>query len=171
MTDLPTSQPIPEITFTVPGIKPTPQGSKKTHVARDGTGAMTGKVAMREMGKHLKIYREAIGWAASAAAHRAALAAPICVPVSVTIFAVFARPAKPAIDSPIGRSHGDVDKIARAVLDGITGVIIADDRYVTHLSIMKVFGPDPSTTVLITDADRTGAAAFAKLVGYQDTPQ
>lgn len=37
-----------------------------------------------------------------------------------------------------GRLRGDVDKLARAVLDAITGIIIADDELVVNLQATKL---------------------------------
>lgn len=41
---------------------------------------------------------------------------------------------------PIGARSGDVDKLARACLDAITGVLIGDDAQVVGLSVTKAYG-------------------------------
>jgi Holliday junction resolvase RusA-like endonuclease len=40
---------------------------------------------------------------------------------------------------PIGRV-GDIDKLSRAVLDTLSGVIIADDSQVVRLYVTKLYG-------------------------------
>ena len=51
---------------------------------------------------------------------------------------------------PIGRT-GDVDKLARAILDGLTGIFFADDSQVVGLMVMKRYQQtmDDATGALI----------------------
>lgn len=42
---------------------------------------------------------------------------------------------------PVGRGAGDVDKLARAILDGLTGSVIGDDSQVTDLMALKRYWP------------------------------
>lgn len=41
---------------------------------------------------------------------------------------------------PTGARSGDVDKLSRAILDALTGVLIADDGQVVGLSVTKTYG-------------------------------
>lgn len=50
---------------------------------------------------------------------------------------------------PIGARSGDLDKLARAVLDALTGVIFLDDSQVIALRVTKEWGP-PGATVRIS---------------------
>ena len=113
--------------FFVDG-KPAPQGSKR-HV---GGGRMI------ESSKALPAWRQRI---AEAAKHVAAGTGypwlPIInQPVAVELWFVMPRPLRlkttvPHIKRP------DVDKLARAVLDGITGIVLVDDSLVTELLARK----------------------------------
>lgn len=67
---------------------------------------------------------------------------------------------------PIKRSAGDVDKLARALLDALTGVVFADDSQVVDLDVSKRYadtGPvrlDVRVSALGDELDvRLGAAA------------
>jgi Holliday junction resolvase RusA-like endonuclease len=150
-----------QVSFIVAGnaIKPSPQGSKNSYAAKDSSGAYTGKVTSYESAKQLKAYRKAIAWAARSARSRAGLNGPVAADLTVIVVINFRRPARTAATSPVGRAYGDVDKLARAVLDGITeGGLIADDRYVTSLLVSKHFGDVHATevTVLFAPDERQG---------------
>ena len=67
-------------------------------------------------------------------------------PVTCLIVCSFSRPknhynkkgVKPnAPDHPITRSVGDVDKLARSILDSLTSILFNDDSQVSTLSITK----------------------------------
>lgn len=51
-----------------------------------------------------------------------------------------------------GRGFGDVDKLARAALDGITGVLIADDSQVVRLRVVREYGARDEMVMWITVA-------------------
>ncbi|QKO02977.1 RusA-like Holliday junction resolvase [Gordonia phage TZGordon] len=114
------------IVFYVPGHA-APQGSKR-HV---GGGRMI------ESSKRLKPWREDV----HAAARRAFAASrfePFTGPVDVRLDFIMPRPKSapktkqiPAVKRP------DVDKLARAVLDALTGVAFADDSQVVELHARK----------------------------------
>lgn len=53
---------------------------------------------------------------------------------------------------PVGAKSGDVDKLARSVLDSLTGVLFADDSQVTELVVTKDYGT-PGVTVEVYSAD------------------
>jgi|SRR5262245_22271776 len=50
---------------------------------------------------------------------------------------------------PIKARSGDVDKLARAVLDALTGVLIADDSQVIGLVVSKDWGDPPGCQVAL----------------------
>jgi Holliday junction resolvase RusA-like endonuclease len=54
---------------------------------------------------------------------------------------------------PIGARSGDVDKLARSVLDSLTGVLFHDDAQVVHLVVSKDYGDAPGVRVFVADAD------------------
>jgi crossover junction endodeoxyribonuclease RusA len=61
-----------------------------------------------------------------------------------------------ALAHPIKRSVGDVDKLARAVLDSLTGVVFADDSQVVDLRVRKRY------------ADERAVAAEIKVLEFND---
>ena len=114
------------LTFTAQG-RPAPQGSKRAM----GPGRMI------EMSRHVGPWRNAVRAAAQEAARTAGWVPLDCRhEVHVTLY--IKRPAKPKRSWP-GRGHGDVDKHARAVLDGLTGPVLADDADVDVLHVTKTF--------------------------------
>jgi crossover junction endodeoxyribonuclease RusA len=120
------------LTFVAYG-RPSPQGSKR-HVGRG---------VLVESSVHVKPWRQDVKQAAIA-----------CTPdhwdrtlaMTVSIVCRFKRPkghlgkrgVKPSAPSyPASRSVGDTDKLARAILDGMTGICYDDDSQVISLSIQK----------------------------------
>jgi crossover junction endodeoxyribonuclease RusA len=113
------------VTVRVDG-NPAPQGSKR-HV---GHGRMV------EASKRLRPWRATV-----AAAVKAAVGARVPFPVgpvTVTLEFVMPRPVStPKRSTPPAIRRPDIDKLARAVLDGITGTAIADDSQVTLMVAHK----------------------------------
>ncbi|WP_058623200.1 RusA family crossover junction endodeoxyribonuclease [Microbacterium testaceum] len=130
------------VTFFVPGI-PVPQGSKKAFVV--------GKRAVI-----VDVKPELLGAWRGEIARRAFSAFAFGPPIdgAVRVDAAFVLPRKPSVTRPlpIGARDGDVDKLVRALLDGITqaGNVWADDSRVAELHASKVFGPTPGVHVTIT---------------------
>ena len=123
------------IEFTVLG-EPKAQGSKRAFPIKKG-GQFTGKVAMTESaGDGLKLWRSRL---VEAVSQHAPPDGPWTEAVSVTIDFRMPAPKKPKHKLPIGRV-GDIDKLARAVLDTLSGIIIADDSQVVRLHVTKVYG-------------------------------
>ena len=118
--------------FAVYGLTPAPQGSKR-HV---GNGRMV------ESSPKLKPWREAVRQEALATGERS-----IDQPVYVHLLFRFRRPkghytAKGELKASAPKSHitrPDIDKLARSTLDGITGVLIADDSQVAFLVASKEY--------------------------------
>lgn len=132
------------VEFTVPG-RAYPQGSKR-HV---GGGRI-----IEMAGPPLKQYRSAIGRAA--AEH---FTSPFDGAVSVGVRFTFQRPKKhhradgslredaPRDCHPAQR--GDIDKLTRSVLDGLTSTAFHDDRQVVSLSAFVQWGTDNSTAIWV----------------------
>jgi crossover junction endodeoxyribonuclease RusA len=110
--------------FYVPG-KPAPQGSKR-HVGRG---------ILVESSKELGPWRERV----ALAAHNAMLGQPLLSgAITLTLDFVMPRPkSAPKRSTPPAVKRPDVDKLARAILDAITDVIIADDSQVVDLRATK----------------------------------
>lgn len=112
------------LTFFVPG-KPAPQGSHR-HVGRG---------VLRESSPHVGPWRERV----AIAAHNAMNGRPIYSgQVEVWLDFILPRPkSTPKTRTPPAIKRPDIDKLARAILDAITGTILADDAQVTYLSATK----------------------------------
>jgi Holliday junction resolvase RusA-like endonuclease len=119
------------IVYSVAGI-PAPQGSK-----------IRTPYGMRDASKRLKPWRDAVK---EASQEQAELTDTVLGGVRVHLTFRFPRPAKPVRDYP----PIDIDKLARAVLDGMTqGGIIEDDRHVVHLTATKQYAETPGVLIRI----------------------
>jgi len=108
------------VRLTIPG-RIAPKGSRTTGVRRDG------RRYTRPASKHEHPWTEAVARHAMVAAR----SGPLDPPYRVTLMFFFGRPARPAHAWP---SRLDVDKAARAVLDGLVrGRLLVDDRHVIDL--------------------------------------
>lgn len=116
--------------FTVFG-KPQPQGSSRAFVTRGGRAVVTSD------NPNLKDWRQQVGMAAQAAPGYAG--ALIEGPVRVSAAFHLSRPkSRPKREQQPDRKP-DLDKLARALLDGITGVVIRDDAQVCRLEVTKLY--------------------------------
>jgi crossover junction endodeoxyribonuclease RusA len=110
--------------FAVPG-RPAPQGSKR-HVGRG---------ILVESSKDVGPWRERIALAARAAVGPGPL---IGTAVDIRLDFVMPRPTStPKRSTPPAVKRPDLDKLARAALDAITNVLIADDSQVVGLRATK----------------------------------
>ena len=113
------------IRFEVPG-KPAPQGSKR-HVGRG---------ILIESSREVGPWRERIALAAHNAMYCAGQPILGCA-VDVHLDFVMPRPKSTPRETPAAIKRPDVDKLARAALDAITSVVIADDSQVVGLRATK----------------------------------
>ncbi len=116
------------ITFDVAG-DPQTKGSAKAFKSRT-TGDI---VVVNDNGKCAG-WGRAIGWCAKAAMRGAA---PLTGPVTVEAVFRFPRPKTTKLRAP----RLDLDKLARALLDGMTGIVYVDDKQVDELRARKEWGP------------------------------
>lgn len=124
------------VAYTVEG-NPAPQGSKR-HV---GNGRMI------EASKRLKPWRDAV---IAATADMASKIEQLEGPLSVKLEFRIPRPKTVTRRYPITRSSGDLDKLIRAVLDGITiGALIQDDSQVISIRSSKRYSELPGVTIYI----------------------
>lgn len=122
--------------------KPAPQGSKR-HV---GGGRMI------ESSKFVAPWRRTVAAAASKACP-----APLDGPLAVSLAFVLPRPtSEPKRRTRPATRRPDVDKLARAVLDALTGPAFADDSQVVSLTATKrTAGPgeEPGCEIRVAPAE------------------
>lgn len=121
------------IQFRVDG-KPIPQGSMS---------AVNGHI-FHSQGSALASWRAGIAIAA-----RHAGAQPSSRPILMTMVFVFQKPKTVTRSEPT--VPPDLDKLVRAVLDGLTAVAYKDDSQVTEIRAAKVYGARPGVEVQIVE--------------------
>lgn len=128
------------IAFTVHG-DPVTQGSMKAVISRT-----TGR-AMVKPSKKLAPWRGLIGWEA----RKAHAGAPIEGPVIVRADFFVRRPRSLPKRVLHCIKKPDTDKLARALLDSISGVLIRDDAQVVELVATKSYGAAPRVEVKVIE--------------------
>lgn len=121
--------------FTV-YVKPQPQGSAKAFV-RGRHAVVTSDNAK------LKPFRNEVTAVVLRACRDANESTPLAVkhePVDLTLDFFFERPPSIPRKRQAMVVKPDLDKLARATMDALTGVIFADDAQVTVLSVAKHYG-------------------------------
>lgn len=131
------------VQFWAAGI-PQPQGSKSVHM-------LGGKPVMRDANSHrLHAWRREVAGAAGVAW----LGEPLREPVRVSLRFVFPRPAGAPRSRRWPSVRPDLDKLVRAVLDALTGVVLADDALVVSLQAHKVYlGTGPGVAIAVRAMD------------------
>src|SRR5580658_8643816 len=144
------------VSFTVRGV-PVPQGSKRALVHRS-----TGRaVVIEQGGQRHKDWRQDVKAAAREAMIWDTLSVPFTGPVGVSICFTVPKPkSAPKTRRTWPDKRPDLDKLVRAILDAITGEVIADDAQVVQLLASKVYpGEDtPGDVVKGLGLDSPGAA-------------
>ena len=138
------------IEFTVPGMA-APQGSKRLVRLRNG------RTVMFDQCKRLKSWRTAVAYEAG----RAWVGPPAAVACAISVEFVFERPKSHwrkagtlTNKAPLHPGKPDIDKLCRALLDGLTGVVMVDDSQVVWLNAHKRFGSQSETFVTISYGSR-----------------
>jgi len=121
------------IQFRVDG-KPVPQGSMS---------AVNGHI-FHSQGSALATWRASIAIAA-----RYAGAQPSPKPISMTMVFIFQKPKTVTRSEPT--VPPDLDKLIRAVLDGLTAVAYKDDAQVTEIRAIKIYGERPGVEIQIVE--------------------
>jgi Holliday junction resolvase RusA-like endonuclease len=123
---------VSSVAFTVPGL-PAPKGSRSTGHRKDGS------IYTRESSKAAGPWSEAV---ALIARTRRPAGRTLLPPYAVAL--EFSMPCgqRPKYDWPT--RDGDLDKLVRAVLDGLTAAdLLVDDRHVVSLVAEKGWAPRP----------------------------
>lgn len=139
-----------------------PQGSKDIM-----TNAKGGKY-MKESSAGVKPFRTAIRRAVLGAdgRPRATFKGPVVVAVEFEF-----RQAKSNVDEvPIGQNIGDLDKLMRAVFDGLAQAeVIEDDRYVVGITgTSKRWGPEDRVFITVMPAAEVAPAPKPSLVFFAE---
>ena len=95
---------------------------------------------IHSQGSALTAWRSQIGYAAREAGAKPHLEA-------VHIEMIFTMPRPKTVTRPEPSVAPDLDKLVRAVLDGLTAVAYRDDGQVTSLMATKEYGADPGVWV------------------------
>jgi Holliday junction resolvase RusA-like endonuclease len=129
----------PIVVFRVRGI-PIPQGSARPFIAG-------GRARIATKSPALMAWRHAIATAAAGAmGERPVLTGP------VRLSATFSLPRPPSIPRKriYPTTKPDLDKLVRALLDGLTGVVLVDDKLVVSFgNVDKAYGDVPGVSVLV----------------------
>ena len=143
------------VQFFCPGI-PRSQGSKTLGRTKEG------RSYMREASGSVHRWRKAVSTAALVA-FRPRLqphGGPVAVPLCFT-----SPPPKSSNHPPYPtKRNGDLDKLTRAVLDALTGIVLVDDSAVQWITASKCWGEAPGVHVHVTraqqdDTDRASGPA------------
>jgi crossover junction endodeoxyribonuclease RusA len=132
------------VQFTVYGI-PIPQGSTKAFIPKGWNRAI-----ITSDNKKTKPWRQEIAGTARDAMQGLSPAGR-AIPISVRCCFYFDKP-KSVKKSVNGKTtKPDVDKLARAVLDALTGITFDDDSQVTELYVMKRFGSPARAVIAVSE--------------------
>jgi Holliday junction resolvase RusA-like endonuclease len=137
------------IAFTVNG-NPVEQGSMVAFMGKN----MKRPVVHAANDNELKKWKKQVGQVASIAM-RNTLGAGKAVPIRVTARFYMSR----VISEKTGflwkakycTVYPDLDKLTRALLDGMTGICYDDDKQVTELHVSKEFSDDPRVEVQVEE--------------------
>jgi Holliday junction resolvase RusA-like endonuclease len=122
---------------------PVPQGSKRAFVVKNRA------VVVDDNKSTLRSWRSAVIDAARAELNGEA---PELGPVRITLMFFLRRPQRPKAGVPIVKP--DVDKLARAVLDGMTDAgVFRDDSQVTTLTARKRYTTEAPCVRVFVDED------------------
>ena len=125
--------------FTVRGL-PQPKGSSRAFVVKGRAVVTSDNPKAREWAKTVRFCLQ--DWT------RGLL--PAAVPVKLTLDFALPRPASvSARRRPAPTVKPDVDKLARTVLDALTGIVVADDAQIVELAVVKRYGQEPGLQGLI----------------------
>ena len=138
------------IEFVIPGAA-APQGSKRLVRLKNG------RTVMLDACQRLKTWRAAVAYEAG----RAWVGPPATAACAISVEFVFERPKSHwrkagtlTNKAPLHPGKPDIDKLCRALLDGLTGVVMVDDSQVVWLNAHKRYGSQSETFVTISYGSR-----------------
>lgn len=122
------------IAFTVDG-DPQTKGSAKAFV-RGKTAKGKPRVVVMNDNAKCAAWASSVSWKAKLAMSTTGLVAPWPMPVRVSLAFTLARPKTTKLAAP----RLDIDKLTRAVLDALTGIVYVDDKQVVDVRATKSWG-------------------------------
>jgi len=132
------------------------KGSKRAMLNRH-----TGQAMLLDANKNARAWQAAVSAAAGEAYTGPLLQGPVFVYATFTFARIKAhyhtgkRAGELRADAPKYRTQApDIDKLVRTLLDGMTGILYADDGQVQLGSCIKLWGTRDSTDVQIVDAGK-----------------
>lgn len=141
-----------DLRFHVIG-QPVTQGSMRAVTHRHTGRAML----LPDSGARLGDWRQAIGWKAAEAVRGRYVESG---PVEITATFHLDRPKSRPKREQLPDRRPDIDKLARALLDGLTGVAFKDDGQVVRLVLAKRYADNrhpPGVSVRVVELDPTRA--------------
>jgi crossover junction endodeoxyribonuclease RusA len=131
-----------QIVFTV-HCKAEPQGSKRAFVVPGKNGGRARAVVVDTNKGPMRSYRSQVTQEAIVALSEASHPQPFAakhMPVEIVLEFMFLRPdSAKKRHWPVVKPDGD--KLLRATLDALSGVLFADDAQVVRVNMEKVYGP------------------------------
>jgi len=132
------------IDFEVSGT-PQPQGSMKSFVTKSGKAVTT------SANKALKPWRQDLAMNAMLAVNESNAHPVTSDAVHVKCLFYFQKPKSTKRSVTQKVTKPDLDKLIRAVLDGLTGICYRDDSQVVSVEAYKRFGEYPHTRIIVED--------------------
>lgn len=125
--------------------KPTPQGSHKAFV-------VGGRARITDSNKNLRAWRDLVAACAQSVAPDELLEGPIRVEIEFLLARPKSLPKK--IPDWWHVKKPDVDKLTRAILDALTGIVFRDDSQVVEVVARKSYGT-PGAEIVIAPVGGT----------------
>ena len=145
------------ISFFVPGI-PVSQGSKRAFVIRDKSGRH--RPVLTESAKGLPQWRATVALAGRQALMKGNEGATVgwWAKKALLVRLAFSLPRPASLPKKVQDAvkRPDVDKLTRAVLDALTGILWADDAQITRLEAAKVYAHEGQAGVSVVVTPVTG---------------
>lgn len=92
----------------------------------------------------LRDWRDLVGWCAR---HHMGARPPVDDAVMVSLGFRLQAPRRTVRELPTTRP--DIDKLSRACLDAMTGIVYLDDAQVVHLEATKLYGETPGCRIIV----------------------
>jgi crossover junction endodeoxyribonuclease RusA len=102
----------------------------------------------------LKSWRQELAKAALlACCHNESLSFPIAKPAPMEAHATFYFTRPKSAKSPHKTTKPDADKLLRAVLDGMTGIVYEDDSQVAFAQVQKLYGVPERVEIFVCNME------------------